>query len=361
MSYDMKNYFINNTNVNPKNVPHKLLLALMFEYYKKYSEFFASPGLVDCPTFGQLYKDKTLASANMNENEYKKYLKDSKNIDHTFEVSTNPLHTIFFMAALNDPKVYKDHYEFLAFIMYSSKYRKYFKYGVKEPVMNKLYNEYLDNNSYIYKYKNIRKVLDVTIDTMLSDVGKKVFDGTDDDVLKILNSLSTRINLLVNKIAVKYYDLSDSNQVMFEETNIMGEDTMILTSTDHNKLVGIMSDFKDEEIKYGFNMKLYQAADPTRKYMESFKSAYKNALGEIFKLMNELINTFIKKRQAHDLPTMKKYFASDILSGSLKSSTITELHQKIAKLSGVSNSNAVEFRKILEKYLALRMHVLMNR
>lgn len=361
MSYDMKLYFDNNTNVTKKNVPHKLLLAMMFDYYKKYSEFFASPGLVDCPTFGQLYKDKTLAAASLNETEYKKYLKDSKNIDHTFEVSTNPLHTIFFMAALNDPKLHKQHYEFLSFIMYSSKYRKYFKYGVKEPVMNKLYNEYLDNNSYVYKYKNVRKVLEVTIDTMLNDAGKKIFDGTDDDVLKILNSLSTRVNLLLNKIATKYYDLSDSNQVMFEETNIMGEDTMILTSTDHNKLVGIMSDFKDEEIKYGFNMKIYLITDPKRKYYDSFKLAYKNALGEIFKLMSELINTFIRKRQAHDLPTLKKYFASDLMSGTLKSSTITDLHQKIAKLSNVSNSNANEFRKILEKYIAIRIHMIMNK
>ena len=357
----MKEFFDTQTNVTKKNVPHKLLQALMYEYYKKYSEFFASPGLVDCPTYGQLYRDKTLASADLKEDMYKKYLKESKNIDHTFEVSTNPMHTIFFMAALNDPKLHKELYEFMSFIMYSSKYRKYFKYGVKEPVMNKLYNEHLDNNSYVYKYKNVRKVLEVTVDTMLHDVGKKIFDGTDDDVLKILNSLSTRVNALLNKIASKYYDLSDSNQVMFQESNIMGEDTMILTNTDHNKLVSVMSDFKDEEIKFGYNMKIYKMVDPNKKFFEAFKHAYKNALGEIFLLMSEFINTFIKKRGAHDIPTMKKFFAYDLMSGTLKSLTITELHQKIAKLSNVSNSNSGEFRKVLEKYMALRIHSILNR
>ena len=361
MSYDMKTFFESETNVTKRNVPHKLLKSLMYEYYKKYLDFFASTGLVDCPTYGQLYRDKTLSSANLNEADYKKYLKESKNIDHTFEVSTNPLHTIFFSAAMQDPKLHTEYYEFLSFVMYSSKYRKYFKYGVKEPVMNKLYNEYLDNNSYIYKYKNIRKVLAVTIETMLKDVGPKIYNGSDDDYLKILNSLSTRINLLLNKIATKYYDLSDSNQVMFEEASIMSEDTMILTNTDHNKIVSLMSEFKDEEIKYSFNMKIYTICDPNRKYYEAMKYTYKNALGEVFKLMNEYVNIFIKKRKAHDLPTMQKFFAYDIMSGTLKNLTITELHQKIAKLSNVSNSNASEYRKILEKYIALRMHSIMNR
>ncbi len=361
MSKDLKTYFDSRTSVNSKNVPHHELIKLMKDYYTKYNDFFASNGLVDCPTFGQLYKDKLMSVAKLIEDDYQKYIKESKNINHTFEVSTNPTYTTFFFAAANDDKMLNSYYEFLAYIIYSSMYRKYFKYGVKKPVMDKLYNEYLDNNSYIYKYGNIRKVLSVTVDTHVKDSKPKMINASDDDVLKVLNSLSTRVNLLLKKIGNKYYELSDSNEVMFEESNIIGEDTMILTNTDHNKIVSILEDFKAEEIKYSFNIVIYKIADPKMVFFENMRSAYKHALGDIFKLVTEYINTFIKKRNAHDIYTVQKYFASDMLSGSIKSFEITSLHVKISRLAGVSNSKSGEFRKVIDKYIALRIRQIATR
>lgn len=355
MSFDLKNYFIKNTNINEKAVPYKPLLSFIEDYYKKNVDFFSSNGLTNCPTFGGENRNRILGTASLDESDYKEYIKVSKNVDHTFEVSSNPVFVALFFAAAFDKKHTASYMNFLAFIMYSSKFQKYFRYGTKEPVMDVLYNKVLDNNTYIYKYKIISKVLEVTVDTMLKDVHQKLYRATDDDVLKILNSLSTRVNELLKKISIKYYDLEkNDNTAMFIEKDTMDEDTMITTNTDHNKLMSLISLFREEELKYGVKVRVYSIVDKKHDYFPQMQNIYRSNFGDVISLLKEMINTFIKKR-SQDMLTFEKHFAHDVFIGSVKSFEITNLHITLAKAAGISTSNQGHFRQIVERYIALRV------
>ena len=355
MSYDLKNFMLKYTNINEKAVPFKPLSGYITEYYKKNVEFFSSNGLVNCPTFGGEHRNRLLGVVSLDETEYKHYIKESKNVDHTFEVSSNPVFVSLFFAAAFDRKLAHSYMNFIAFVMYSSKFKKYFPYGTKEPVMDVLYNKVLDNNSYIYKYKIISKVLEVTVDTMMADVGEKLFRCTDDDVLKILNSLSTRVNELLKKVSIKYYDLEkNDNTAMFIEKDVMDEDIMITVNTDHNKLVSMISLFREEELKYGVKVKVYSIVDKQHEFFIQMQQIYKTNMGDVIKLLKEMVNTFIKKR-SHDMIAFEKHFAHDVFTGSVKSFEITNLHITIAKAAGITTSKASAFRKILERYIALRI------
>lgn len=355
MSFDLKQFFIKNTNLNEKNVPYKPLSNYVADYYNKNVDFFSSNGLTNCPTFGGEYRNRFLGTVSLDEAQYKEYIKASKNVDHTFEVSSNPVFVSLFFAAAFDKKNTHSYMNFLAFIMYSSKFKKYFPYGTKAPVMDVLYNKVLDNNTYIYKYKIISKVIEVTVDTMLKDVGEKLYRASDDDVLKILNSLSTRVNELLKKISIKYYDLeANDNTAMFVEKEVLDEETMITVNTDHNKLITLISLFREEELKYGVKVKVYSILDKKHEYFIQMQGIYRSNFGDVMTLMKEMINVFIKKR-SQDMITFETHFAHDVFSGSVKSFEITNLHITLAKAAGVTTSKQGEFRTIVERYIALRV------
>lgn len=355
MSFDFKKYMISETLVTEKNVPFKQLIALIKDYYTKNVDFFSSNGLTNCPTFGHEYRNRFLGCMSLEEKGYSKYIKESKNIDHTFEVSSNPLFVTLYFASVFDTKNRYEYMNFLAFIMYSSKFRKYFPHGTKQPVMDVLYNKHLDNNTFIYKYKLISKVLGMTVETMVEHFGTRFDRATDEDVLNILNSLSTRINELLKKISIKYYDLDDQyNVAMFIEKDVMDEDTMITANTDHNKLMTLMSLFKEEEMKYGVKIKVYSIVDKQHIFYNDMVNIYKTNLKDIYTLLSEMINVFIRKRN-QDMITFETHFAHDVFIGSVKSFEITNLHVTLAKSQNIPTSKQSDFREVVERYIALRV------
>lgn len=355
MSFDFKNYMVKYTNVTEKNVPFKTLVSYIKSYYNKNIDFFSSNGLTNCPTFGGEHRNRFMGIVSVDDTHYKQYIKESKNIDHTFEVSSNPVFVSLFFAASFDNKTAAAYLEFLAFVMYSSKFKKYFPYGAKQPVMDVLFNRELDNNTFIYKYKQVGRVLNITVETFMRHFGDKLYRATDDDVVKMLNSLSTRINELLKKISQKYYELEKhDNTAMFIEKTVMDEETMITVNTDHNKLQSLVALFRDEELKYGVKVKVYTLVDKQHNYFNAMQGVYKSNFKDILDLLKEMVNVFIRKRN-QDMITFEKYFAHDVFKGTVKSFEITNLHITLAKSQNISTSKQGEFRQIVERYIALRV------
>lgn len=353
-TFDLKNYFRLNTNVSEKFVPNKSLIKFIQDYYNKNVTFFSSNGLNDCPTFGNEYRNTLLGCLGLDEQDYLGYIKNSKNIDHNLKVSTNSTFVGLILSASADKKNTAFYMEFLAFIIYSSKFVKYFKFGTKKVVMDELFNHHLDNNSFIYKYRNISKVLQVTVDTLLKSVGDDIYRCSDRDILLILNSLSTRINLLIRKIAEKYYELDKTNSVTFVEKSIMSEDQFISVNTNSNKLQSLMYKFKDEELKYGVKIKIYKIVDANNIFYENITRLYKEDIGSVFNIFSTMLNIFITKRD-DSLVSITNHFANDVYTNKIKSKELTELHDKVAVKLLIPTNKREEFRKTLERYIALRV------
>ena len=354
ITYDIKTYFRENTSVNEKNVPNKALMKFIQDYKAKNVDFFSSNGLTNCPTFGAEYKRQILGTLGLEEPEYLDFIKKSKNVDHTLKESTNSVYVGLLLSASMDKRLTKSYLEFLSFIMYSSKYVKYWKYGSKQVVMDELFDNHLDNNSDIFKYKIIDKVLEEKTKTLMSHFGNDIHRCCDRDILLILNSISTRINLLLRSISEKYYKLDKTDSVTFVEKSIMSEDEYITVNTNSNRLDNLMSKFKDEELKHGISLKVYNIVDKKHEYYTEMEQLYRAHIVKVYNLLSAMINCFLSKRD-NKIETFKAHFASDVYDNKIKSKQITDIHEDIARLLNIPNSKSAIFRTILERYIALRI------
>jgi hypothetical protein len=140
-------------------------------------------------------------------------LKRNKLIKSTWEILNNPFNiTIMLISRYyllkEDKKSLENSLMYLSLFLYSSLHYKYFKFLPNENVMAYTVNN-LSNKYYIKTQGNLVKAIYSTVMTNHETYDKVLARGTDEDLLRYITQLRTRLNSFIKNIAKEYYNTKE--------------------------------------------------------------------------------------------------------------------------------------------------------
>lgn len=347
MVMSIKDYF--NNEVDFKKIIPKLNQYIS-AFVSRNNDFFSSNGLDFCPTFGEDMRRDFLNVTGLDVDEYFMFSRQNAVLKTGFINVNDPVNLICLLASEFGGKTNKMIRVFLMFKLYTSKYNKYFKYGVDAGTMGYLYNNILTRQTMVVG-KTIMETFNQMLDTADKLFANKLKRLNDQDILDYINSLVTRINEMLKKIANKYYETDGRIKV---EKDIVAEDILITTSSDTDRLTQVIRNFKQTE-SYGVNKEIYNLCDTKGVFRGEFVEGHDKALDTLYGIADEMIDLNTKMEKG-SIKNFKTSFSHNAFRGKLKSKDLTDMIDTYAEASGVKTNQRRAYRDVVYRYVSLRIY-----
>lgn len=314
--------------------------------------------------FGAEREEKVLSLYNFDERKYKKFKRDSKRSKRNkkydiwkAEQAKKPIYQLLLISHHNSSKKIKNNFfDFLSIIIFTSKYKRQFPFGVNKERMEYTISQ-LSNRYLLKKNKTLLKTLQVMRETIMDakivgkDFDERIKRLNDNDMLQIINRIATSIGLMTRNIANEYYE---NDTVIWKDEEIMDKDNLRITTNDSIKFDNLKNNIINKNIDYGLDAKILKEIGGGD-YIEDFKVMFQNEIKTINNLYELIINDYIKNTPIPGVVYAKKYgFVKYYKNSRKKDKSIKNNISKLAK--SYSNKNKSKFENFLNKYLVTTIH-----
>ena len=158
--------------------------------------------------FGPLNESRIANLYNIPDQGWNKFRKSNKLLQRDMQVSGNLMRLCLVTSYFKTKN--KTFLDFLAITMYGARFSRYFSKGVKEHIMKHVIENVITGKSLFKQHGSSYLVMQETVETMInakdtSEIGKAFIRQDDQAIVDIINSMYTRINLMLNNIADHYY------------------------------------------------------------------------------------------------------------------------------------------------------------
>ena len=183
--------------------------------------------------------NKFFEALKINPEAVKLILKESDYIKSQWQIMNNPFNSVA-VFCIRHFRIKKDWHMMKAMIayltlsMYPSLHSKYFKYEPNKAIMDYT----ISNLSNKYKVKNSSTILQALLETTEfcdNTYQKDVIRATDKDVTQYVHAYKTRMNSLIKKIAIAFYENEKQGAYMNEQSDSNDEENF--RSTDNDSMV----------------------------------------------------------------------------------------------------------------------------
>lgn len=266
------------TNLVPIVAQHipkdeKLIKNQVRLYMEKNSDSLAMAGPINQLLFGDKIKEDVLNTVGLNQYMVKKQMKISKDILDTAQVlngfnmgcAVAIKHCIDVKATI----ITKNILFLLTMSFYPSLYRKYFPYGVKQPVMEYVVGNL--TNKFKLKQKGLLNTFLELGEVCLENHKNNLIKGDDIGYVKFVNDLKTRMNQFFKKIKNEYDKAEKSNSAVLSHTTdysgdeyrVAENNSFIIANATQNALQAIMVSGSNSSlfIKYAANITKISVAE----------------------------------------------------------------------------------------------------
>ena len=242
-SPDIEKFMKNNSNKNK-------LFRYIYSYMKKNSEALSYNVPIYKIPFNKAGMDYKIVMdvTGINPREMKKDINSISEIKKYADVLKDPLYFVLTMIIFEYNKqvrlTKKEEEEFNTVLMYltlsmywSIQYRQ-FNFEPNDNVAQYTYNR-LSNKYYFKKYKTVEKALLVTAENNNTNLVKE--NKTDDDIIKYVMSLRTRISNMMVKFANEFYKDNEAGNYINKTISSSDEDNFIPESDSASSLINSLT------------------------------------------------------------------------------------------------------------------------
>lgn len=347
----VRDYFLEKIDfdkVNPK------VIKYIEEFISDNIEGLTSKSFVQSVIFGGDRKHDLLNIYNFDERDFKSFKRGNKYLTKS-EENKDPLNSLLLFSyfAHDDKEEAKRFLIFLMIKFYSSKYKKYFKYGVVEERMEYTIQN-LSQRYDIKKHGTLLKVFRKKLETMLNKYGKEFKRMNDGDVYDngILTHFSTRVNLMVRPLANNEY--YENEKVMWKDEEIRDRDNQRLTSNVSVEFDTIKNNITTKAIKFGMDDKTLNQINGG-KFRKDFQNMYDNDAKKIAYLYTLMIDDYITNTSSLSIEKAKRYGVVEHFKKSRKKNP--EIKKTMEELANeYCTSNKSEFVRTLNRYMVVSIH-----
>lgn len=333
-------------NFREKETP---ILEYIVDFVTTNSDVMGSDGYTKRLVFGEQRKMQMLSIYGFNMSIFNDFKRTNAVLRKNFATVSDPLNLCLLTsyANSNSPKrrVFLD---FLALKLYTSKIYRSFPNGVREERMNYVLNHVLTRKSFVVKYKTLGAVIQKVVDTYLRHFGPKLDRLTDEDMLDLLNSISTRVGLMVRKVAREYYEADAS---VYKEKEIRDRDNMRMTTNESLKIDAATNSVIQGHIRGGVDYQVLKNSNSTQ-YKELFDDIIQQDHAKVTIITKGIVTDCIRKG---GYTTVSEISGNIIVSGAKnrKPSYAKEL-QYLEEKHKIKNKK--EFERAFVRYLSLKLY-----
>ena len=367
--------FINTYKTNDRD---KKVIEAINNYYKNNVDAL-NDGLVEhFISFGNINRERILEHYNIPDIDFKRFQKENLVLSSEHKV-VNDLIKLSLMTSYHDTKdrIFLD---MLAVIIIGSRFNHYFRLGVSNPAKMKYVLEKKLSNKFLIKKNGSLFLTGQAMMTTLieSDTMKDKINNlnNDENLRKIINSISTRLNNMMKEIAIVYYSIDDNNDSIYlQDENISSDGKMSLTNNSVilQNLKNIINNYNPSTIDYKI-LSILRIHSPVKRYF-----IQKLLLNPEYKYFSRLANLYIDyyiKSYSSDIELMKKDFIVKSDNARMNSNELKEIENELSdktkelaieyvRSGGVvddlsTNKGVIDFVKIIKKYCIIKTRELMN-
>lgn len=219
---------------NPKTV--KSLENIIGQYIDRNVEKLSTSGPVYRTFFMDDEYNRFYNVLDINPEEVKAILKESAYIKGQWQIMNNPFNSIsvfcirHFAIQKNDHMM-KGMITYFTLSFYPTLHAKYFKYEPNKAVMDYT----IENLSNRFKVKNTETFYHALLETTFvcnETYLKNIIRATDKDITDYVHAYKTRLNSLIKKIAIVFYENEKKGSYMNETEDNTDPDNFVLTEND---------------------------------------------------------------------------------------------------------------------------------
>lgn len=356
----------------------KKVVEAINNYYRNNADALNDGIIEKYISFGNINRERILSLYNIPEADYKRFQKENLVLSSEHKV-VNDLIKLCLMTSYHDTKdrIFLD---MLSVIIIGSRFNQYFRLGISNPAKMKfILEKKLSNKFLIKKYGSLFLTTQAMVTTLItSDTMRGKIENLNDDenLRKIINSISTRLNNMMKEIANVYYSMGDSNETIYtQDENSSAEGKLSLTnnSITLQNLKNIIANYNPATIDYRI-LNILRIHSPVKRFFIQ-KLLLNTEYNYFAKIANLYIDYYVKA-YGSDIQLMKKDFIPKSDTARMNSdelravenditNKIKELAIEHVKNGGLvddlnSNKGVLDFVKIIKKYAIIKTRELMN-
>ena len=356
----------------------KKVIEAINNYYKNNAEALNDGIIERYISFGNINRERILSLYNIPDNDFKRFQKENLVLSSEHKV-VNDLIKLCLITSYHDTKdrIFLD---MMSVIIIGSRFNHYFRLGISNPAKMKfIIEKKLSNKFLIKKYGSLFLTTQAMITTLItSDTMKSKIDHLEDDenLRKIINSISTRLNNMMKEIANVYYSMGDSNETIYtQDENSTQEGKLSLTNNSIalQNLKNIITNYNPATIDYRI-LNILRIHSPIKRYF--MQKILLNTECNYFSQISNLYIDYYVKSYGSDIQLMKKDFIPKSDTARMNSDELRKLENDIAnKIKELainhvqngglvddlgSNKGVLDFVKIIKKYSIIKTRELMN-
>lgn len=310
--------------------------------------FIIGPG--ERPIFSDSNINNYIQTIGLDTPSVKKALKEAKNIGSNWNIMNNPFNvcnamaTRYFTIKKNEDFIKLSQW-YLLVALYPSLHSKYFKYGVNQACMDYTINN-LSDKYRIKQVKSLWAALTEMIVTAYALHKDNLIKGTDMDYVKYVQDVHTRMNSLIQNIAVKYYDNHKNQRFLEKEFESFEEDNYHEADSNSYQIVKITNNVVNHLCMHGADMKLVELAAKSTSV----------SVNE----MRNYCNTLIDERHREDIHNITESILFVYLfntdgevhsTSDIGTNDFTYYCLQMYKKSNTVDKNIIRIKDILQKWL----------
>lgn len=356
----------------------KKVIEAINNYFKNNAEALNDGIIERYISFGNINRERILSLYNIPDNDFKRFQKENLVLSSEHKV-VNDLIKLCLITSYHDTKdrIFLD---MMSVIIIGSRFNHYFRLGISNPAKMKfIIEKKLSNKFLIKKYGSLFLTTQAMITTLItSDTMKSKIDHLEDDenLRKIINSISTRLNNMMKEIANVYYSMGDSNETIYtQDENSTQEGKLSLTNNSIalQNLKNIITNYNPATIDYRI-LNILRIQSPIKRYF--MQKILLNTECNYFSQISNLYIDYYVKSYGSDIQLMKKDFIPKSDTARMNSDELRKLENDIAnKIKELainhvqngglvddlgSNKGVLDFVKIIKKYSIIKTRELMN-
>lgn len=330
-------------NIIPKYKQTKVYIS---QYYRERAAILSGNGFDPAIVFGESKRKGVLNTMGVDVVDFDRYKRQHELLKRDFEVSGDALNLSLLVMSV--VKKDDDLMDFIALRMFSSYINKYFRYGLDSRRLDFTLSQ-LDSSWDIIKYSNILENLNATMTTVRDTYKDRTKRLNDEDIVYVINQISSRVNDKVKKVSQRYYA---NEKAFYKEKERLDSDELRHTTTETLKFDSIVKAVKHDIITNGLDVRLLKQVKGIN-FKNDMVKLHKHESKILCDITSMLIDNYMRAYPSVSMVESRTKF--------ITYSVTNKRRGEISKLISVCISKynikyGSKFQPILIKYLSMKLH-----
>ena len=330
------------------------VLKFIKEFLSQNVETIAGDGFSKRMIFGQAKHDELVAIYGVDKKEWMEFVRNHGQLQYgeNMKSITNNLLLIHYLVTRNNDILF-----FLSIKLFTSKYYRAFPKYIVEPRMKSCINN-LNNKFLIKKYGTLNGALNALLQTYKVTYSDRMKTLDDDDIMYLINAVSTRVGIFVRNVQVKYYNTTDA---IFQDKEVMDRDNLKTTTNDSIEFENVVQKAYNRELMEGVDMAIWDSLGGFRFRAIFIKFHADNLKTTVHDMLKSILGTYLSSAENPSMETACKDFLKQAMSTYKYDKDLDATVYNYGISKQLNQKDATTFKTLVYRYVVIQIFKTMTK